>query len=93
MRHMVKSWTSFYKYIESGERLSDIRKNDRRYAVGDILELNEFDPVKFVYTGRKMDVEITFIQNNKSNPCAISEQALHPDYIVLTIQKVKETTV
>lgn len=88
MRHMVKSWNFLYKDIESGERLADIRKNDRRYAVGDILELNEFDPVKFVYTGRKMDVEITYIQNSNSNPCAISHEALHKDYVVLSIKKV-----
>lgn len=88
MRHVVKSWKSLYKYIESGVRTSDIRKNDRRYAVGDIMELNEFDPVTFTYTGRKMEVEITFVQMNKSNPCAISEEALHPDYVVLSIKKI-----
>lgn len=93
MRHMVKSWSMFYKDIASGIRTADIRLNDRRYAVGDILELNEFDPAKFAYTGNKMDVEITYIQTNKSNPCAISQFALHDDYVVLSVKKVKKLTV
>lgn len=88
MRHMVKSWSMFYRDIEKGIRTSDIRLNDRRYAIGDILELNEFDPVAFIYTGKKMDVEITYIQTNKSNPCAISQFALHDDYAVLSIKKI-----
>lgn len=86
--HVVKSWNFLYKDIESGERVADIRLNDRRYAVGDFLDLREFDPVKFEYTGRSQLVKITYIQNSHSNPCAISHEALHKDYVVLSIKKV-----
>lgn len=87
--HKLKSWTMFYKDIESGERTSDIRcTDDRRFKVGDIMELNEFDPVKFEYTGRVQRCEITYIQTNKSNPCAISHDALKDNYVVLSIKKV-----
>lgn len=78
----------FYKDIKTGERTSDIRLNDRRYAVSDTMILQEFDPVKFEYTGNEMEVEITYIQTNKSNPCAISQFALHDDYVVLSIKKI-----
>lgn len=87
--HKIKSWALFYKDIESGERTSDIRcTSDRRFMVGDQMELNEFDPVKFEYTGRKQLVEITYVQTNKSNPCAISNDALRDDYAVLSIKKI-----
>lgn len=88
MIHTVKSWSMFYKDIEKGIRTADIRFNDRRYAVGDCMILNEYDPVKGEYTGRKMPVEITYIQTNMSNPCAISQFALADGYCVLSIKKI-----
>jgi hypothetical protein len=91
--HTLKSWTMFYKDIESGIRTSDIRcTTDRRFVIGDRMLLKEFDPVKFVYTGRSQMVEITYVQTNKSNPCAISNDALHDDYAVLSIKKIATHT-
>jgi len=91
--HHVKSWETFYRDILTGKRTSDIRLNDRRYAVGDHMLLQEFDPIanssKGDYTGRNCLVVITYIQNSKSNPCAISHRALHDDYVVLSIKLVQ----
>lgn len=85
--HELKSWTMFFSGIISGDRTSDIRCTlDRRFAVGDTLLLREFDPVVQKYTGRYACADITYIQQQKSNPCAISEYALHPDYAVLSIR-------
>ena len=84
--HFVKSWSMFYEDILSGQRTSDIRLNDRRYAVGDYMQLREYDPVKGSYTGREQTVLITYLQQNKSNPCAISREALKEGYVVLSIQ-------
>jgi len=88
--HELKSWSMFFKDILTGERTSDIRwTGDRRFHVGDELLLKEFDPVAQTYTGRVQTVEITYIQQNKSNPCAISHKALADDYAVLSIRKVE----
>lgn len=91
MIHDVKSWGMFYQDIKTGERTSDIRKNDRRYAVGDVMNLKEYDPVTATYTGDSQKVKITYLQCNKSNPCAISREALSDDYVVLSIKKIDET--
>jgi hypothetical protein len=90
--HTVKSWSMFFRDIITGERTSDIRLNDRRYEVGDQLQLLEFDPVAQTYTGRTALVNITYMQNNKSNPCAISYKALDDAYVVLSIRLVPEST-
>lgn len=90
MIHNVKSWSMFYRDILTGERTSDIRRNDRRYAVGDMMHLHEYDPVKGEYTGEKALVQITYVQTNKSNPCAISREALHNDFVVLSIRLVEK---
>lgn len=88
--HKVKSWTFFFNAILTGNRTSDIRDTvDRRYKVGDLMILQEWDPVKGAYTGREQPVEITYIQTNHSNPCAISDKALSDDYAVLSIKLVK----
>lgn len=92
MEHIVKSWGMFFEDILSGERTSDIRLNDRRYAVGDTMLLQEYDPVTSSYTGREQRVEITYLQCNKSNPCAISREALRDDYVVLSIKLLDDIT-
>lgn len=80
----------FYRDIEIGTRTSDIRyTGDRRFKVGDTILLKEYDPVDGKYTGREQLVEITYIQMNKSNPCAISHLALANDYAVLSIKLIK----
>lgn len=90
--HVVKSWTMFFSGIIDGSRTSDIRFNDRRYAVGDTMLLREFDPVKGAYTGREQPVVITYLQQNKSNPCAISHEAIQDGYVVLSIRLVQEAS-
>lgn len=89
--HTIKSWTMFFGDILNGTRTSDIRCTlDRRFMVGDQMLLQEFDPVIQEYTGREQLVDITYIQQNKSNPCAISHDAIRDDHAVLSIRLAKE---
>jgi hypothetical protein len=91
--HTIKSWTLFFSDILSGARTSDIREaTDRRFRVGDHMLLQEWNPITGLYTGREQLVEITYVQTNKSNPCAISDKALHNDYVVLSIKKLSKFT-
>lgn len=86
-KHVLKSWTLFFSDILTGERTSDIRAtDDRRFMKGDLMELQEWNPITGKYTGRYAVVEITYVQTNKSNPCAISREALRDDYTVLSIK-------
>jgi hypothetical protein len=87
-RHVVRSWTMFFRDIITGLRTSDIRLADREYRVGDEMLLQEYDPVEEMYTGREQLVRITYIQGSKSNPCAISHLALDDKYVVLSIKLV-----
>jgi hypothetical protein len=85
--HIRKSWSMFYEDILSGIRTSDIRSEDRgQFHEGDELLLREYDPVKGVFTGREQVCLITYVQRNKSNPCAISRDALKDGYCVLSIK-------
>lgn len=86
--HIVKSWPQFFGPICAGRRTHELRKNDRNYQVGDLMELNEFLPDKQTYTGHKCLVEITSITSNQE-PCAVSEDALKPEFCILSVARAR----
>lgn len=63
--HDLKTWPEWYEPSLSGEKPYEIRKNDRNFAVGDILLLREYSPARVgfpgYYTGRWMKRQITHI--------------------------------
>src|ERR1041385_4604932 len=83
--HHLKSWPQFFRPIRDGSRTHELRRNDRDYAVGDLLVLHEFDPEAQRYTGAECEVEVSSITSLKQ-PCAVSEDALHPDFCILSIR-------
>lgn len=44
MVHAVKAYPEYYESLAIGDKTFEVRKNDRPYAVGDILAVNEFIP-------------------------------------------------
>ncbi len=87
MEHRVKSWPNFFEATLAGIKTHDVRHvGDRDYQVGDTLRLMEFDPETQQYSGRELCVRITYITSAKL-PCALSEECLHHDYCILSIQK------
>lgn len=86
MIHELKSWSHFFQAIKAGTKTHDLRKNDRNYNVGDVLKLYEYDFIKGSYTGDVVDVDITYITDNRT-PCAFSSAILPNDYSILSIRK------
>jgi len=88
--HKLKSWPAFFKQIATGKRTHELRRNDRNFQVGDILELREWNPVggqhpdRGTFTGAWCLALITSI-TSESSPCAVSEVALHADFCILSI--------
>jgi hypothetical protein len=74
-----------------GIKKHDMRNmKDREYKVGDLLNLQEFDPFKGEYTGREQLVEITYITNTVT-PCALSSAMLDDHACILSIKLVTIT--
>lgn len=83
--HDLKCWPAFFEAIAAGDKRHDLRRaTDRDFRVGDVLLLREFDPDCCAYTGRKQKVAVTYV-TSADMPCALSEQALHPEYCILSI--------
>lgn len=85
----VKSWVPFFQAFTRGEKKHDMRDLvDRDYKVGDILNLQEYDPFEGKYTGHEMRMKITYITSNKT-PCAFSSAALDKNFCILSLEPVK----
>ena len=66
--HKLKCWPSYFEAIKSGTKTFEIRRNDRDFAVGDRLILQEFDPYRAEqmgapsgYTDRQVTRVVTYI--------------------------------
>jgi hypothetical protein len=72
--HELKTWPSFFEAIARGEKRHEVRAADRDFAVGDTLKLLEWDPeplnpgthYKREYTGRRIDVRVTYVTTGGS---------------------------
>lgn len=53
--HVLKCWTPSFEALVDGKKTFELRKNDRGFAEGDVLKLEEWNP-DTGYTGRRLDV-------------------------------------
>lgn len=89
--YKVKSWVPFFEAFESGAKKHDMRDlKDRKYKVGDILILQEYDPFRGTYTGREMGRKVTYITSSDT-PCAFSSAALAQGYCILSYDPIEIT--
>ena len=61
MHHDLKIWTPYFDLVYRGEKPFEIRLDDRGYAVGDTLVLNEWDQHSGQATGRTTKKVVTYI--------------------------------
>ena len=57
--HDLKIKPCYYLAIENGKKPFEVRFNDRKFKVGDILRLREYADGD--YTGRVLNVKITYV--------------------------------
>ncbi len=74
--HQIRIGTTFFNDVCSGGKSFELRKNDRGYAKGDILEMMEFTNGK--YTGRSVKVHVTYILEDFTG--------LKEDYCIMAIK-------
>lgn len=64
MLHCLKTVNPFFEQCLKGFKTFEVRKNDRYFQVYDQVLLEEYDPVKKVYSGRKILGVITYVLND-----------------------------
>ena len=78
MLHELKTWPKYFNDIKSGLKTFEIRKHDRPFKVGDILELKEFNPDTKEYTENSILKQITYILSG-------GNFGIDSDYVILGI--------
>lgn len=58
-RHKLKLSKIFFDDVRIGKKTFELRKNDRNYQIGDILELREMEAGE--PTGREIETEVIYI--------------------------------
>lgn len=59
--HELKTVQPHFGHIHSGAKRAEIRRDDRGFAVGDVLVLKEYDPATDSYSGREVEVRVTHV--------------------------------
>ena len=77
-RHKLKLAKMFFEDVRLGRKSFELRKNDRDYKIGDILELREMDNGE--QTGRVIEKEITYILEGFAG--------LKEDYCILALADI-----
>lgn len=85
MTHHLRTWASVYKDVESGIKSFEVRYDDRNFAVGDILVLEEWDTQAQEYTGRTCVREVTYILRDTGGYFGLQQ-----GYVVMAIRALPE---
>jgi len=88
--HTLKTWPPYFQDIWEGRKTAEVRKNDRDFAVGDVLILNEWNPEENEYTGSCLRVLVTHMLRSTDG-----DFGLKRGYVMLsfTIKRRGETWV
>ena len=62
-----KTWPKLFKLVKSGKKKFDLRLADFKVREGDTLVLEEYDPKKKQYTGRKIQKKVKFVLKVRLN--------------------------
>lgn len=77
--HRLRTWPEYFAALRSGAKTFELRKDDRnpRFAVGDTLYLDEFNPENATYTGNVEVRQISYILRD------VPEFGLKPGFCVI----------
>ena len=66
--HELKILPEYFLEVVNGNKTFEVRKNDRDFQIGDYVTLREYNIETNEYTGRQINVKITYVLDN-SNYC------------------------
>jgi hypothetical protein len=59
--HELKTWTDYFRLVQSGSKTFEVRKNDRGFESGDILHLKEWRNTSEEYTGNECFCKVGYV--------------------------------
>lgn len=76
--HELKTVQPHFDHVRSGAKRAEIRRDDRGFAVGDVLVLREYDATTDSYSGREVEVRVTHV--------LAGYEALAPGFVMLSVE-------
>jgi hypothetical protein len=78
--HELKTWPAHYTLVRDGRKPFELRLDDRKYAVDDLLILREWDPDARIYSGRVTCAVVT---------CVVKGEWLREGYVALGLRVLR----
>lgn len=78
MNHELKIWPQYFEPLLDGAKDFEIRRNDRNYQIGDVLQLREYLRKEGTYTGRELTKKVKYISDYPVG--------LQPGFVVLGLE-------
>lgn len=81
--HDLKTWPKHFAAVQSGVKLFEACRDDRAFAVGDLLRLHEFDPSVPPFgrhTGQVLTVRVAYVLHG-------GEFGIEPGHVVMSISR------
>ncbi len=83
--HYLKCWPETFQPIFSGDRYFDLRKNDRKFAVGDTVVFQEWDTNKGKHTGLEIRRKISHILEGVGSGGIAPTHGLMRGYCIISL--------
>jgi len=82
--HYLKTWPEYFEDLKAGIKTFEVRYNDRKFAVEDIVILQNYNLDTKEYSGEQLYFKIKYIVNWNDN--IITEMALKVGYSILGLE-------
>jgi len=79
--HRLKTWPEYFDAIALGLKTFEVRKADRDFRVGDLLQLDEWCPARQDYTGAIRKKQVMYILQG-------GQFGIEPGYVVMGLGDV-----
>lgn len=86
--HDLKIWPEFFDGVLSGQKTCELRKNDRGFAVGDVIRLREWHMDGHFFSGRETSRKVTHILQHRPEAGCAASHGLSPDYVILSFAQL-----
>lgn len=81
--HNLKTWPKFFEAVLNGQKTFEFRRDDRLFEVGDVLQLQEWNPENGTFSGRSVLRRVTYLARD------VPEFGLQPGFVILSLAEVE----
>lgn len=83
--HELKTWPEHWADVAANKKTHEVRQNDRDFAVGDVLCLQEYDRATGKWTGK-------FVFRRVKHVLHGGEHGVEAGYVVLSLGRMNHST-